>query len=521
MPAPLLPQGTLDYTGLARLEMLSRLQTLFNQVNPEYDDFSAGHPENLLLEGMVFVADTIRSTMEERVRQLNWATITDRLAAIRLGRLSGFQLPGGSPATLTGIISLRSGTAAANIHVPDGLRIRTREQSTTKAYRVTTTDIVIPMGSTPAYQVQVGAEQAEIVTEAFDSPLEPNMELMLGRGPYVDGSATVSANDGAYAEYQSFLGVSSTTRAFVVFVDEGGIARIRFGNGLNGSIPQGSITVDYKIGGGVANEVSANAVWQIDDAVSDDLGNPVNLVFTNPNSSLPAMDAMTVAEARVRGPRSLATRERLVEEDDFEYAATNVSGIARALMATSDTTSVVAEDAGRLVVVAYGTRLASGRYPVAVPSDAKLEEVAQAVAKTSSKPPVMGFVVTAAAAPLKEVHVAVHIHKTATATATATAANIRAALADFFAVALADKTPNLAIDFGARLLSSNGSSDYLILWSAIFDAILTAQGVRYIPPTTNNLLLNGAHNSVMLQPLEFPKLGTVIIYDEDAGGVQI
>jgi predicted metal-dependent hydrolase len=69
MPAPLLPQGTLDFTGLSRQEMLVRLQTLFNQVNPEWDDFSAAFPENLLLEGMVFQSDIMRGVIEERVRQ--------------------------------------------------------------------------------------------------------------------------------------------------------------------------------------------------------------------------------------------------------------------------------------------------------------------------------------------------------------------------------------------------------------------------------------------------------------------
>lgn len=518
MSLPLLPQGTLDYTGLARADMLVRLQKLFNQVNPEWDDFSPGFPENLLLEGMVFCADLVRGTMEERVRQLNWATITDRLAAIRLGLMSGFRLPSGTPATLSGTFSLASGVATVRIPIPEGVQVITKEVGSKKRYRVTSTGAAIEVG---ASSVTVNLEQAEVVDEDFDSSLEPNMELLLGKEPYVDQSAVVTANDGSYTEYLTFLGADSAARAFVVLVDDESRARIRFGNGLNGSIPQGSINVQYKVGGGTAGEVSANASWAIEDTITDEIGSPKVLLFTNSVSSQSGTDAMSVSEARVRGPQSLRTRERQVNEGDFEYIATSVPGIARAFLATSDTSSIIAEDTARLELVAFGTKLPSGRYQAASPSAAKIAEVNAGVQKYSDKPPVMGFTVTTVAATLSSINVTVRIHKTSDAVAADVSVAIRAALDDFFAAALDDRTPNPNIDFGARLLGSDGEPDYLILWSAVFEAILTAEGVRHISPASNELLLNGSRGSVLLQPRSFPQLGSVIIYDDDNGGQQI
>jgi hypothetical protein len=509
----------LDFTGITREDMLVRLQKLANQVNPEWDDFSVAHPENLLLESMAFIADLIRGTMEERTRQLNWATITDRLAAIRLGRLSGFQLPGATASTLSGVFTTASGQApTTRIPIPEGTRVRTDDPTDPKRYQVTSDNAAI---ETTGASATVSLEQSETVVEQFQSNNEPNQELLLSESPYIDDSMEVEAADGTYSAYSTFLGASATTKAFVIFVDDQGRARARFGNGINGSIPQGEIEVTYRVGGGVAGEVSAGASWTIEDTISDELGQPVQLILTNTSASQPASDAMTVAEARVRGPLSVRTINRVVNEEDFEFVATQIPGIARAFMATSNTSTDIAEDHGRLEIVAFGTRLDSGRYEPATPSGAKLIEIAAKLSKEGNFPPVMGFTYGVYAAPFRTVDVVVRIFKEANATATAVGKAIRAALADFFAVAFADRTPNTSIDFGAKLLGSDGLSDYTIGWSNVFDAVTATEGVRRISPLSNNLLLNNTHGSVILTPREFPELGTVTILDEDQAGKQI
>lgn len=520
MPPPLLPQGTLDYTGIVRLDMLARLQSLYNQANPEWDDFSPAFPENLLLEGMVFIADIIRGTMEERVRQLNWATVTDRLAAIRLGRQGDFTLSGAASATLTGTFSTANNSPAnVAIPIPEGTVVLTGAADNPVKYRVTDTDVEIPVGQSSITSVNL--EQAESISDTFSSTDEPNQVLILESSPYIDDSAVITATNGSYTLYKSFLGVSSTTKAAVVLVDDAGVARVIFGTGINGAIPQGTITVQYKIGGGVAGEVEANAEWSIQDTIVDALGTPVAVNFSNSASSQPGVDAMSVDEARVRGPLSLRTINRLVIEEDFEYVATSVPGIARALMATSNVAASIAEDTGRLEVVAVGTRLTSGRFEPATPTDAKLDEIRALVVADGDYPPVMGFSFAVVAATLREVDVSVRIHKASNVDEATVAADIRAALDDFFAVSLSDGTPNTTIDFGAKLLGSDGLPDYLITWSSIFTTIADVEGVRYISAQANNLLLNGLHGSVSLQPREFPKLGTVTIFDEDQGGKQI
>lgn len=514
---PLLPQGTLDFTGLSRPDMLVRLQTLFNQVNPEWDDYSASYPENLILEGAVFNVDIIRGVMEERVRQLSWATVVERLSAIRLGRGTGFQLTGATAAQVTGTFSLATGTAAVQITIPEGTRVRTRDPEDPRKYR-TTVEGIITVGQS---SVDIVMEQAELIEETFESEDDPNLELILDGSPLIEGSLEVTATNGSYTELSTFLSAVATTRGHVTLVDDEGVGRVRFGNGINGSIPSGTISVSYKVGGGVSGEVDAGAKWIVEDSLNNDDGDPVSLLLTNAEASSPAYDAMTVEEARVRGPLSARTQKRSVIEGDFEYVATSVGGVARALMATVDDDPAIAEDHGRLEIVALGTRLDSGRYAAAAPTAAQLAAVVTALDDAGTVPPLMGFTYDVAAASLVTVNAEVRVYKRSSFTAADVATNVRNAFADFFAVADEYRAPTTTVDFGVRLVGSDGLPDYLVLWSAVLDAVLAASGVRYVGATTDNLLLNGVHGSVRLLPRQFPILGTVSVFDEDQGGVQI
>lgn len=500
--------------------MLVRLQSLFNQVNPEWDDFSPGFPENLLLEGMTTLVDLIRGTMEERVRQLSYATVTDRLAAIRLGRLSGFTLPGAMSATVSGRVSLSSGVPHANdITLPANLKVRTNDPTEPKRYRMTTDPA--PTITAGLLYVDIDAEQAESQSDTFESNYEPNQELLLDRSPYIDGSASVSAADGSYTAYTTFLGMVATTRGYVVFVDEDGGARIRFGNGINGAIPQGTITVTYKTGGGTAGEVEANALWTIEDVVTDVMGNVVQVKFTNSAASTSGLDAMTVEESRVRGPQSRSVIKRAVVEPDFEYIAVQAGGSARAFLETSDNSSEVAEDYGVLHVVAYGTQTTSGGYKPASPTTAQLNLIAAALTKYGSTPKLMGFSLDITGATFRTVNISMRIYKKSNYAADDVSTNIRTALEDFFAVADANRQQNTLVDFGCRLLGSDGDPDYLIPWAWVLRAILDADGVRYLSTGNDDLLINGSHSSLYLLAHEFPLLGTVTIFDEDQSGVQI
>jgi len=521
MPIPLLPTRTLDLTDLSQEGLRERLQYLFNQVRPEWTDFSLAYPENLLLEGMALLVSAGVEHSRELVRQLGWSLVTDRLAAIRLGRSSNFELTGATAPTVTGTFSLPGGAAATKeITIPAG----TRASSGSVIYK-TTQAATITVGSS---SVDVQMECAEAQSETIQSTGESNIHIRLSQAPYVEGSIQVSAANGTYTnlnakgqKYLSFLEMTPDTRGFILLVDNYGYGHVLFGNSVYGAVPQGAISITYKTGGGRSSAVAAGVSWRILDTILDAGGDSVTLVLTNASAASPGQDQMTVEEARVRGPLAYRTLARVVNEEDAEYAATTVAGIARALCATSEDDSSVQEDEAVVHLVAEGTQYDSGYYAPATPTSGQIADVEALYAEGGAYEALMGVRMDVRAATFRDITVACRIHKDSGYTASQVKANVTANLQDFFAVQDENGVPNMQVDFGCRLLGADGNPDYKIAWSDVFNVINDTAGVREIPPSSQDLLLAGSRNSVTLQPSEFPRLSTVTLYDMDNNGQQM
>lgn len=526
MPAPLLPTTPLDLTGLDRSQMLVRLQQLFTQLNPGHTDYTPAFAENLVLEGMVILADTNRATIENRARQTSWASVRNRLAAIRLGGMSNFRLMGASASVVDGVFTAQTAeTIAGAVEVPAGTPIRTTDPADSKRYQ-TVARVVKLAGQTT---VAVQAEHSESIEEVITSSGEADQEYVLSHGQYIEGTAEIEDTGGAYQIVTTFVGANTdgapivaSSKVAMILVNDKGYLVVRFGNGIMGAIPQGQIVICCKVGGGTDGAVSGGAAWILEASLFTTDGQLALLTFSNPTAALPGTDQMTVEQARVLGPLSFRTTNRAINEDDFEYAAITTPGIARAAMVTSNHADEIEENHDRLLVVGLGSRLASGRYEVAssVPT-AKLGEVTAKIARTGTIKALMGTIVEVAEGAFQEIDHSVYFYKLANYTVATVKANILAAIADFFAVALDTKTPNPQIDFGFKLRNANSTSDYLISWSLIYNAICAATGVRKLADGGNGLLLNTAASSVLLAPLSFPKPGVIRYFDMDQGGLEV
>ena len=522
MPMPLIPPDNFDALALDYEDMMTRARTLAYQLCPWWRDHSSNFPENVLLELCGFMMNTMRITMEQRARQNFWAVISELRSVIRLGRANSYQVSGYTAATCTLRLSLPGSAVATKIiNIIEGHRFRVQQDGGGPRYRAIQA-YQIPVGAAYA---DVAAENAELVESTYESTGDANQELVLPESPYIDGSISILVNGSSWTRQTTGTLTQSKPddTHFVTKLDDQNRVHVIFGNDVNGAIPPrgATITTGHKIGDGAAGEVSAGATWLIEDTVYDALGQATVLVCTNPADSSSADSGTTVQQAQVLGPLASTTRDTAVDEDDFENAALSVSGIARAAMVTSEQDPDIDEDYGLLYLVARGSKLTSGRFAAAAPTAAQIAAVEQKLTKAGGKRPLMLFAYDARAAVFKTILHSVKIRKAANYEAATVATNIRAAVADFYAVALAQKQPNLDIDFGFRLLGSDGEPDYTIGWSDLFRAIQTAPGVRRISHDADGLLLDGIRASVTLLPHEWPVPGAITIYDMDNSGVQI
>jgi predicted phage baseplate assembly protein len=390
------------------------------------------------------------------------------------------------------------------VTIPQGTKVRTASVTEAVVFQLLA-DVVISAGATPP-TVTGSVEHSEPQEELFASTGLPGQELVLPAMPYLDATAVVMAGNGDYAEVANLLGSAATDRHFTVVVDQNDRATIRFGTGVNGAIPSGTITIRYKTGGGARGNVNARTLVKLDGPFTDANGNPVSVSATNPQPASGGTDRQTIAQIQALAPESIRVLNRTVSREDFEINARRLPEVARALMLTSNEDGGIAENTGVLFVVPRG-----GGAPSQALKDAVLDQV------TVVYPSTLTFQVSVQDPVYLRVDVAATVFLRQGANAATVRAGILKALSDFFAVSLADGTPNPNIDFGWNVKDAEGNPAGEIAFSDVFDAVRDVTGVRKIGDRPEDFLLNGAHEDVPISTRQFPTLGAVALTNGDAG----
>ena len=493
-----------DYTDLDFDAARLRLQNLVASTFPEWTDFNVGSFGNILLELFAFVADVVTFQTDALARESRLLTATQRKNLIALCQLIGFRPAGAVAATADLRISLAA-PPKADVRVPRGTRVRTASITTPISMQLLA-DVVIPAGASPPVAVGV-VEHSEPHSELFAASLLPDQIIALSVAPYLDGSARVSAANGAYAEVPNFLGSAAGDRHFVVAIDQSDQATLRFGTGVSGALPAGTIQIDYLTGGGAGGNVNAGALVKLEGAVSDDEGSPVVATVTNPAPAAGGLDRQTMSQIRVLAPESLRVIQRTVAREDFEIVARRVPGVARALMLTRNEDDSIAENAGILFVLPAG-----GGLPSQAIKDAVMRKV------TIDYPCTLTFQVAVQDPTYRPIDVAARIYLRASASPAAVRAAVLQALSRFFDAMDVDGTPNLSIDFGWYMRDEDASElGGSLPLSDVFNVVRDTDGVRKLEASSRGFLLNGEWADVPLGTREFPVLGAVELVNAATG----
>jgi predicted phage baseplate assembly protein len=183
----------------------------------------------------------------------------------------------------------------------------------------------------------VAAVQAETLEDEVlgGSTGERDQVLTLSRSPVLKGTLKLEVDEGdgftAWTEVEDFFGSSPTDRHYVLDRTSG---KVRFGDGVNGSIPVKNaanasanvVAREYRVGGGKRGNAAAGAI--------QNLVTPVEGVDDSAVANLLAAsggrDEETLDEAKKRAPAFVKSRCRAVTAEDFEYFAMQAAEIKRA-----------------------------------------------------------------------------------------------------------------------------------------------------------------------------------------------
>lgn len=494
-----------DYTDKDFDSLRARLIELIRSVFPDWSDFEVAGFGNVLLEMFAFVGDVLGFYLDNQARESRLATATQRKNVIALARMLGYRLHGAQAATANVSFTL-SRKPSADVVIPAGSVVRTQEVTEPVRFQLLS-DVTFAAGTDTLTQTAI-VEHSETRTQRYDTQGLANLDVPLDFTPYLDGSATVTAANGDYAEEESLLGSEPNDRHFMVLVDQNDRATIRFGDGANGAPPTGTVEISYKTGGGADGNVDAGRLVVLEGVFNDAHGRPVQLTVDNEEPASGGTDRQTVASAKLLAPESLRVLNRTVTREDFEVNARRVPGVARALMLTSNEDAGIAENSGILYVIPEG-----GGAPTPALKNLVLAQV------TEVYPCTLTFQVAVQDPVYRKIDVAARLYLRQGHDPSTVRERIKDNLAAFFQVSEADGTPNPNVDFGFNVRDADGNPVGEVAWSDVFNVIRDTEGVRKMGDRHGDLMLSGLPADVNLAIEEFPTLGAVTLTDGDTGGL--
>lgn len=508
-----------DYSDRDFVALYERLKSTARSVWPGLDDDDA-NPTNLDFGSFAHIGDVIARYQDQQAREAIPTTATQRKNVANWYRCVGY-IPSGTVAAIHPLTVSLSAPPTGSVSIPAETIARTLKATNPEKFRFLTAASFTP-GMTPP-SVILNVEHSEVETDSVESDGTPNQTFQLEAPNYIDGSAVAVFSNGTFVVSPTgrLLESTSSDCHFIEIVDDNGLAKLRFGNGVNGKIPEGTGVITYKTGGGEGGNVELHAIEVIEGSFTDSLGNPVTVAVDNATgATVLGRNRETMAQIAANGPASISATTRSVSRTDFEDNARLVPGIARALFMGAADDSGVPENSGYIYVVPEpGTVLTTSH------KDAVYRMV------TEQRPCLTTFRVVVLDPVYRDVDVLARVWLKTGADPLRARAAILAALDYFFIVTEPDLlpdgsdnpakgTPNTRVDFGYNLRDEDTGEQGEVALSDVFNAVRDVTTyVRKLGYASTDFMIGGHHQDLQLANNEFPRLGTVLLYNGVTGAI--
>ncbi len=505
-----------NYTDLDFECMRSRLFSLIRSVFPAWSDDSIVNFGNILVESFAFVGDVLSYYQNQQAREARFGTVQLRKNMLALLKAIPYEPANATQSSADITLTVTNAAQLTGTVTPVSMPVRIRTDDVTNpVFGEIDEPISFNIAASETEKISTWKHQATQPDYVMASSNKPNQEARLPFGSFLWGSESVSTSgDGSWVRVRNFLSSGSADAHYVVKIDQNDLAMIVFGDGRNGRIPSGNVTVKYKTGGGVLGQVEAGALKHIETQFADTRGTRAIVVASNPLASSGGADRETVESIRNNAPESLRSLVNSAAREDFEINARRVSEVGRALMLTSDEHVSVGENTGNLYVLPIDGGTPSEELLDKVRGVFGLAGYSSPLTNGDTYPPFTTFVLNVLPVSFQKINIESEVWIASGYSPSAVKTSIGNALADFFSPMNSDGTPNKNIDFGYNYKDSQGMPAGEVAWSDILNTIRDVPGVRKV---SQRLLLNGAADDVPISMWQFPALGSAITVNGDTG----
>ena len=500
-------------THYARLKALAGKWFVDADGNSLWTDFDKPTAENTLLKSIAWEASLLGVMRDQHFAEVFPATVKRRENFIKFASPFGYQLRSPVPASADVTFTIAA-PIADDVVIAAGTLLQYGNAS-----HYTPVAYMLLAGQT---EVDGSARQVAKRAEVFASTDQASQKHLTANVNYVDGSMEVETASGDWTEVSTFIDSVETSRHFKIEKDSRYRARIVFGDGANGALPEGNVTANYETTLGRDGLVSAGRLSGSLNLL-DEGGNPVVVSYVNPEASAGADDGQSTGEAKALFPDFVRTPEGIVTDEDYEALMVANGSVAAACMLTRHVYAGVGVNEGKLYVVAKGDAYATvdedgDAVEYTLPGTASAALLAELQVAVEAKR-MTSFRVTVYAAIERDIDIQAKVYMSADHDEDEVSDAIHDALVKWFAVRKPDGSLG-DVEFGKKYPRVAGTTGQAYFrWSDIFNLIRDVGGVEHVPPDQGNLVLNGLHEDAKIYLWEFPVLGDVRVINMATGSV--
>ena len=295
-------------------------------VLPELYDESDNNPQNIIIDIFAGMTEMLNYYIDSYARESFIGTAQMYKSMVNLTRVLDYRIKTNYPPTVDLRFTLNE-PATVDIQIPRNTAVTNGQFN-----YLTDKDAVIPAGET---EVMVSASQRILnyLQIIGVSNGDPNQVYNIP-SDYIQGTAHISLGNGdVYNLVDSFYNQGPSDMSFIVDVTEDREIYVKFGDKLNGMIPQQgeNIYLTYESTNGSIAFATANTLNTILSTITLPTGKELSV--TNPKNSTIGAGIENIESIRRNAPLSVRTLNVAITRADVEDLAKGYNGIRHAYLA--------------------------------------------------------------------------------------------------------------------------------------------------------------------------------------------
>lgn len=335
------------YTDRSYQQIKNQFLQKLSTKAPELTDYSESNPLIILVDFFSGIGEMLNLYIDNMMRESFLASARQFTSIVKIVRLLDYRIKARYPESVDLKILFKNSQGEyisldAELVIPQyqafsagGLTYYNQKSLT------------IPSG---VNQYSISVKQVSLVSSQLLGNSDGTASQTFSLGiDYVHDSLSLVVDNQIWELVNTFGFSTPTSKHFIVDVDESGLAKLQFGDGTFGKIPNiaSPIVASYERTRGPAGKVIANQTWTTDIVLTDLLTNEdedglenedgttllgiiADLEFSNAFPSSGGSYYEDIAKIRQRAPLSIRTLDRAVTYQDYIDITSMYPGVAKA-----------------------------------------------------------------------------------------------------------------------------------------------------------------------------------------------